>query len=271
MKTSRTWMREGGAWTEGAQLPPTDRATRYGMAVFETIGVREGKPLLGAEHLALLQESVQSLLPGATSAPQVAFNAKQSGALDLPQLSDQDTGMLRLYVTAGDGGPAAPVIEPRVFALFESRGAATMPDAQNARLHPERVAPFAHGHKTANYWMNCAAQSEAVRAGFEHALLADHEGRLLSAAFGNVFFVLNGKLCTPSRALAVRPGVIRNWVIRRTGAEEIIFPADRLGEVSEIFLCNSRLGVMPLHFEKIGSGTVGRTLRGEILREKLVP
>ncbi|MBU3665027.1 MAG: hypothetical protein FGM15_04005 [Chthoniobacterales bacterium] len=264
MKTSCTWVREGGAWIEGAQLPVTDRAIRYGMAVFETIGVREGKTLFLAEHLALLHESARTLLSG-------ALDAKLQGALDLPALEPDDNGILRLYVTAGDGSPADPVIASRVFALFESLGTVTMPDAQTARLHPERVAPFAHGRKTSNYWMQCAAQGGAANAGFDHALLADHEGRLVSAAFGNVFFVLDGKLCTPSLSLAVRPGVIRGWVMRRAGAEEVAFPADHLVEASEIFLCNSRLGVMPLHFEGIGPGAVGRALREEILREKLVP
>ena len=49
------------------------------------------------------------------------------------------------------------------------------------------------------------------------------------------------------------------------------WPAARLAESSELFLTNSRLGVMPLHFEAIAPGPLGRTLREAILREKLVP
>ncbi|MFM8808653.1 MAG: aminotransferase class IV, partial [Chthoniobacterales bacterium] len=54
-------------------------------------------------------------------------------------------------------------------------------------MHPEPVAPFAHGAKTGNYWLQCAAQSAARAAGFDHALLADRDGHLLSGAMGNVF------------------------------------------------------------------------------------
>ncbi|MEX1110317.1 MAG: aminotransferase class IV [Chthoniobacterales bacterium] len=258
----RAWLRENGGWTHGAALPVTDRAVRYGMAVFETIGIRSGQPLLLAEHLALLGESAATLLPPAGP-------AAPGGTL--PPLEPNDSGVLRLYITAGDGAPTAAVSNPRVFALFEPHGPAIMPDEQTARLHPDPVSPFARGRKTANYWMNCAAQAEARSAGFDHALLADHHGHLLSAAFGNVFFVINGELFTPPLSLPVRAGVIRAWVMRRHAVREEELAAARLGNVSELFLTNSRLGVMPLHCGTIAPGPVGRSLREEIIREKIVP
>ena len=263
MKTApRAWLHEKGTWKPDATLPVTDRAIRYGMAVFETIGIRQGRPLLLAEHLGLLKESIDTLLPSVGS-------AGPSGPL--PELHNEDTGVLRLYLTAGDGAPAAPVTSPRTFALFEPHDPTAIPHEQKARLHPESVAPFAHGRKTANYWMNCAAQAAAQAAGFDHALLADHHGNLFSAAFGNLFFVIDGELCTPSCSLAVRPGVIRGWVMRQQPVSEIEFPVTRLTEVTELFLTNSRLGVMPLHCGEIKPGLIGRSLREAILREKIVP
>ena len=138
-------------------------------------------------------------------------------------------------------------------------------------MHPEPVTPFAHGRKTANYWLNCAAQTSARKAGCDHALLADHEGNLLSAAFGNIFFVLGGELCTPSLALAVRAGVIRSRIMQSQTVREVKFPAARLPEATELFLTNSRLGVMPLQCAAITPGPLGRTLRATLLRENIVP
>ena len=253
------WVRCGGVWLPDATLPLTDRGVRYGMSVFETIGLREGKPLLLAEHLALLAASADTLL--GTTPPEIA----------LPAFSPDATGILRLYFTAGDGAPTAPVSEPRLFALFEPHDPAGIPHEQTARLHPGPVTPFAHGRKTANYWLNCAAQNSARQAGYHHALLADHEGNLLSAAFGNLFFVLRGQLCTPSLALAVRAGVIRSQIMQRQTVREVKFPAARLPEASELFLTNSRLGVMPLHYGAITPGSLGRALRATLLRENIVP
>ena len=258
----RAWLHENGAWNPDATLPVTDRAVRYGMAVFETIGIRQGQPLLLEEHFTLLNESARTLLTP------VGFDSPIG---TLPELQKDQIGVLRLYVTAGEGSPTSPANHPRLFALFEPHAPAAIPDEQTAHLHPDPVTPFAHGLKTANYWMNCAAQAEAQRAGFDHALLADHDGHLLSAAFGNLFFVHEGELCTPALSLAVRPGVLRAWVMRQQPVREIEFPAARLADINDLFLTNSRLGVMPLHCGKIAPGPVGRSLREEILREKIVP
>ncbi len=260
-RAQRAWLLEGGAWRPGADLPVTDRGVRYGMAVFETIGVRDGRPLLAGEHFGLLRESAATLL---------GISAERIPAT-LPGLDPGDTGMLRVYITAGDGNPDDSAPAPRVFALFENLAVRTLPDGQTARLHPEAAAPFGHGRKTANYWLQCEAQRAARATGSDHALLADHQGHLLSAALGNVFFVLGGELCTPALSLAVRPGVIRAWVMRRSPVREIEFPAARLQEVSELFMTNSRIGVMPLRCGAIAPGSVGRGLRDDCLREKIAP
>jgi len=254
---ARGWLHRDGGWISADSLPLTDRGLRYGMAVFETIGIRDGKALFVEAHSRLLAASAKALL-GAEIQP------------TLPMLDANDSGVLRIYITAGDGAPTDPSQAPRLFALFESV-AGELQEQQTARLHPEAVFPFAHGAKTANYWMQCAAQASARTDGFDHALLSDHQGLLLSGAFGNVFFVFEGELCTPSLSLAVRPGVVRAWVMAQQPVREMEFPAARLSEVSELFLTNSRLGVMPLQFGAIAPGPIGRTLRQTILHEKLVP
>jgi branched-subunit amino acid aminotransferase/4-amino-4-deoxychorismate lyase len=146
-----------------------------------------------------------------------------------------------------------------------------LPDFQTARLHAEPVSPFAHGAKTGNYWMQCAAQSAARADGFDHALLFDTEVLLLSGAMGNVFFVHEHELCTPSLNLAVRPGAMRAWVMRQQAVREVEFSANFLAEAGEVFLTNSRLGVMPLRFGKLDPGPVGCALRDRCRREKLIP
>ncbi|MFM8684560.1 MAG: aminotransferase class IV [Chthoniobacterales bacterium] len=119
--------------------------------------------------------------------------------------------------------------------------------------------------------MQCAAQSAARAAGFDHALLADRDGNLLSGAVGNVFFVYDGQLCTPSSGLSVRPGVMRDWVMAQENVQEVRFKALDLEKVAEIFLTNSRLGVMPLQFGRLTPGTLGCALRDRCRREKIIP
>jgi branched-subunit amino acid aminotransferase/4-amino-4-deoxychorismate lyase len=255
----REWLLVQGTWQTGASLPVTDRAVRYGMSVFETIGVREGVQLFRAEHLALLQENARSLYGLDPSMP------------DLPELAPSDSGVLRIYITAGDGSPAEPVKDPRVFAIFENLAGAPLPDSQKAYLYPEPVTPFARGRKTGNYWAQCAAQAAAAAVGFDHALISNKDGLLLSAAFGNIFFVMDSDLCTPALTLDVRPGVFRSWVMRHHHVHEIEFPSCHLDEAEEIFMTNSRLGIMPLQLGSIAPGSLGLSLRDTCRREKLIP
>ena len=251
------WRLDGDRWKTADSLPLTDRGLRYGMSVFETIGVRDGKALFMEEHAKLLSSSAKNLL-------RVDFHPVA------PPLEPDNRGVLRIYITAGDGGPADAAAKPCIFALFESVSG-DLPDDQSARMHPEPVAPFAHGAKTGNYWTQCAAQAAARAAGFDHALLSDSEGRLLSAAMGNVFFVRDGELCTPALPLAVRPGVMRCWVMAQESVREVEVTADSLEDAQEIFLTNSRLGVMPLRFGKVEPGPLGRALRDRCRREKIIP
>lgn len=251
------WRLDGDRWTAANSLPLTDRGLRYGMSVFETIGVRNGQALFMEEHTKLLSTSANNLL-GVDFCP-VA-----------PHLEFDDRGMLRIYITAGDGGPADAAAKPCVFALFESVSG-ELPDDQSARLHAEPVTTFAHGVKTGNYWTQCAAQAAARAEGFDHALLSDNQGRLLSAAMGNVFFVRDNELCTPSLSLAVRPGVMRSWVMAQESVREVEVAAESMEDVQEIFLTNSRLGVMPLRFGKVAPGSVGCALRDRCRREKIIP
>jgi len=251
------WRLDGDRWTTTDSLPLTDRGLRYGMSVFETIGVRDGQALFMEQHAKLLFSSAKNLLG-------VDFHPVS------PPLESHDRGMLRIYCTAGDGAPADMVVNPRVFALFEPVSG-ELPDDQSARLHPEPVTPFAHGAKTGNYWTQCAAQAAARAEGFDHALLSDSEGRLLSAAMGNVFFVQNGELCTPALSLAVRAGVMRSWVVSQESVRELEVTADSMEDAQEIFLTNSRLGVMPLRLAKVAPGPVGCALRDRCRQEKIIP
>jgi branched-subunit amino acid aminotransferase/4-amino-4-deoxychorismate lyase len=47
--------------------------------------------------------------------------------------------------------------------------------------------------------------------------------------------------------------------------------ADSLENAQEVFLTNSRLGVMPLRFGKVEPGPVGCALRDTCRRKKIIP
>ena len=183
--------------------------------------------------------------------------------------SDAASGFARIYVTAGDGAPAAPADAAARLRLLEDRTPPDPDDAWEITLHDESYhAPFG-GLKTANYWFNCDALAQARRRGFDETLLFNDRAELVSACMANVFLLRDDRLCTPPRSSGARTGVIREWVIKRRKVEERRLRREDVVNADEIFLTNSWIGVMPVatvEGRPLGPRSVGPKLAAELDR-----
>ncbi len=213
-----------------------DRAVRFGMSVFETLAIHRGRPLFVEEHLERLTKAAQELLLVDAS----AF-CEAAKALPLP---DGESGVLRVYVTAGAGGMIEACTNPRGFALLEVMEISPIP-GQGLSLQTDRspVLPAPGGWKTGNYWANLRALQTAKQEGFDEAVLMNPAGEIISCATGNIFCVRNGRLMTPALSSGARNGVVREWVLAHAGAEETLLSIDELAQAEEIFMTNSRIGI----------------------------
>jgi branched-subunit amino acid aminotransferase/4-amino-4-deoxychorismate lyase len=242
----QAWHWNGQEFTPCPSLPLADRGFRYGMALFESIRVSAGRPLLLAAHLDRLRDACC----------QRAFTVDENALQALPALLAASEGdvFARVYVTAGEGGPADPCTAIGCYVLLEPRAQVT---AASYRVAPSSVLyhpPFG-GLKTANYWGNVDALQQARAAGFDEALLFNENAELVSASMANVFVVKDGVVKTPSVDCGARPGVVREWVLREgRGRECSLFLRDLRG-ADEVFLTNSWLGLMPV--TAIGDVTLG--------------
>lgn len=229
-----------GILIPGAGLPLTDRGFRYGMSVFETIGVRGNTPLLLDAHLAKLADSAAR----ANFLPRAGWREILRTALLAPPLSE---GVARVYITAGDRDDA----ESRVALLFEEMPIPTSPGS--ARAVTVEFTPATPFGKTGCYWPHFLARPTSG----EEAILCAPDGRILGGAMANLFLVREGRLLTPREP--VRRGVVRDWI---SGEEADLTRAD-LAHADAAFLTNSRVGVLPLtHID-------GRELPGDSLVETI--
>ena len=263
MSGVRAWTLADGSFREGAEVPVTDRGFRYGMSVFETLAVRDGRMLFLRQHLAALESACTF----------AGFPADGADALlELEGLSD---GLLRIYVTAGDGTPTAAAINHRTFAIFEP---AEFPGpneiSRGARITVARtpIIPVLGGWKTGNYWQNVKALIVAHENGFDETLILNIEKNVISAAMANTFFLIDGVLRTPAAQTGARRGVVREWVMETAPVEETLLSLEDANEAEECFLTNSRLGVMPV--SEIGHRRFPSRATGEALatlyREKIL-
>lgn len=255
-----TWAWENHALVPCEGLPLWDRGFRFGMSVFETIAVRGGHPLFLREHLESLKHACNTSGFGAAAEKLETLDC----LLAAPGAKGPE-GILRVYVTAGKGSPTDLITDPRCYLLWEPQRF-DLKQSYKLQLCPTAYQPMFGGLKTANYWVNINAFSVAKDNGCDEALLFSHKGTLISASMANVFVVINGALHTPAATCGAREGIVRRWVLKVRDVQTGSFTRAHIEAADEIFLTNSRIGIMPV--SQVGdrllpSHTIATMLRKE--------
>jgi branched-subunit amino acid aminotransferase/4-amino-4-deoxychorismate lyase len=253
------WTSEG--FTACTSVPIEDRGFRYGMALFESIRVLQGRALFFEEHLERLREACW----------QREFAVEETALQAVRPLLAALGGDIfaRIYVTGGDGGPADPPSACRVYVIVEPRPWVSA-SAYRLALSPDLYGPLFGGLKTANYWLNIDALQRARRKGFDEALLFNENAELVSACMANVFVVHDGLVKTPCLACGARNGVVREWIIRTTGAREGSIFLNDVHTADEVFVANSWIGIVPaasVEERVIPARVVAEDLRGRFEAE----
>ncbi|MCE9587623.1 MAG: aminotransferase class IV [Verrucomicrobia bacterium] len=244
-------------------VPLNDRGFRYGQHLFESIAIRNNKALLLSEHLELLAD--------ASKRNGFPFTRTLSSALrrfvESVSLSD---GMLRIYLTAGEGAPAAPIRTAGCYLTWEPVHFPTDAQLEKGIRLTVLTKPFlgdAWGEKSGNYAAHLKALADALTKGGDEGIVLDAKGRALSCAMGNLLVWMRAKqgivLCTPPVSRGARSGSVLGWVKKSVPVMERDFrPAD-LRKALAMAVTNSRLGVMPiasLNGMSLRDPTLSRTL-----------
>ncbi len=252
------WHWTGTAFEPCTAIPLTDRGFRYGMSVFASLRATTSGPEFFEQHITRL---LSACAEREMALPEETLRAAA------PLL--HRAGFARIYVTAGDGSPAAAITAPRVFVFIDDRPDADPDDPWALTIHDDTYRPVFPGLKTANYWPNADALAHARRRGHDEALLFNDRAELVSGCCANVFLVRDGRLLTPARSSGCRTGVIREWVIARRKTEERRIKREDVLAADEIFLTNSWIGVQPaatLEGRPLGHRAVGPRLAAELAR-----
>ena len=229
-------------------IPEDDRGFTLGDGLFETVLVRDGAPVLWAEHMTrLAQGCARAGLPAPD--PDFVWEAARRALAGAPRRA-----ALRLSWSAGSGGrgvdrPAAPT--PRLVA---QAAAAPAPQGSvslaTAAVRRNEGSP-ASRLKTLAYLDNVLARAEARAAGADEALMLNNRGEVACAAVANLFWLQDGVLYTPALDCGVLAGVMRAALVERARAsgwavEEAKAPRSALDKIEALFLTNSLVGLRPV-------------------------
>jgi branched-chain amino acid aminotransferase len=253
-----------------AAVPVMDRGFLYGDSIYEVFRTYEGVPLLYDEHWARFENSARLIHMD------IGFSKEQVG--DEIRRTVQATGApalgrdvyVRYVVTRGSGPvdlyPAehlgrrlvvivkeAPVWDPAHYSVgLRIAVASTRRNAANA-LDPNI--------KGGNYLNNVLGVIEARRLGADDCIMLNEQGLLTEASNSNVFFVVDGRLLTPSQHAANLKGLTKQTVhaiCRSQGlqSDEVEISVQLVSNASECFLTSATREIMPVRSILLENGQI---------------
>ena len=206
------------------KISPFDSCLLRGEGVFETILAVDGRIVSWPRHFKRLGNSADLL--GITVPQEIALVEAMRMVLDENELAK---GKARIRITLGDNELVTAV------ALPERGNTARIALVDLCR---NEKSPLCHA-KTCSYAENMVALARAKEVGADEAILANTKRELCEGSLSNVFFVKEGKLCTPALDCGCLPGTVREALLEIAEVEEGHWPVEVLEEAEEIWLTSS--------------------------------
>jgi branched-chain amino acid aminotransferase len=118
----------------------------------------------------------------------------------------------------------------------------------------QRIGPnvIPHVSKATGVYLNSMlAVTEAIRAGYDEAILLTAEGYVADGSGENIFVVKDGRIATPPLSTSILPGITRDTVIQIAQdlgyvVEEKQLIRSDLFLADEVFMCGTAAEVTPL-------------------------
>ncbi len=262
---------------EQAQISLFTHGLHYGVGAFE--GIRAYRQSSGKGAVFRLREHLGRFLETCKILELVLpwdLNALTQATLDTCRSSQFEECYIRPIAFTGDSGSLGiypgekPVIDVAILCWEWGSYLGDAGKNQGVRLmtstfiRPHVNSIMTKGKITGQYVTGVLAKREAIRLGFDEALLVDPEGYLTEGTGENLFLVKEGKIKT-TPLTSILNGITRNTVIEvfsREGkpVELARFTRDELWCADEVFLSGTAAEITPvreLDGRIIGSGGPG--------------
>lgn len=257
----------------------TDRGFQYGDGLFETIEIKQGRPVFLQHHFKRLEKGCDLL--------GIPFPGARLLTEEIQQLlQNSSRAVLKLMITRGSGGRGyrqPEKIKPtRIVSLhpFPDYPDHYQLNGVKARFCHHRLShnPILAGLKHMNRLEQILARAEWEGPEIQEGLMLDMDSHVIEGTMSNLFLVKKNKLYTPKLDRCGVAGIIRNILMEasvRDGfdvSQNIITTHDVIS-ADELFLTNSVIGIWPVrnidhHQFKIGDMTRKAIDWLEVLKEK---
>ena len=226
-----------------------DRGFQYGDGCFETVRVLSNKPILWPAHLKRLKHACKTLQLS------VNFELLQTEITQLLQGNKTADVILKITVTRGEGGrgytPPEHANCTRIIQLIDYIAADTRTGArvvvcQHRLSSNSLLAGIKHLNR-----LDQVVASAQIPADFDEGLCLDEQGSVIEGCRSNLLLAIDNQLVTPDLGTSGVEGIMLNYLIDKfqvldTRVLRKTISLRELKTASEIFLCNSVLGIWPV-------------------------
>ena len=260
---------------DNANVSVMTHTLHYGTGVFEGMRARETEK---GTSVQFLDDHVDRLYGSAEAYNlEIPFNKNviSNAIKEIVKVNKLKSAYIRPLVFFGDGemGLLPQDIPVRVAIAAWEWGAYLGDDAGSQgvnvcisdwqRISPKSFKPFAKG--VGGYMNSTLAKIDAVKEGFDDAIMLSDNGTVAEGSGQNIFIYKNDQLLTPSIETGALGGITRKMVIEIANyldipvVEQDLSPADLIAS-DEIFFTGTAteiVGVVSVDSNKISDGTVG--------------
>ncbi|MDA7850919.1 branched-chain amino acid transaminase [Acidimicrobiaceae bacterium] len=260
---------------DNANVSVMTHTLHYGTGVFEGMRARDTEK---GTSVQFLDDHVDRLYRSAEAYNlEIPFNKNviSNAIKEIVKVNNLKSAYIRPLVFFGDGemGLLPQNIPVRVAIAAWEWGAYLGDDAGSKgvnvcisdwqRISPKSFKPFAKG--VGGYMNSTLAKIDAVKQGFDDAIMLSDNGTVAEGSGQNIFIYKNNQLLTPPIETGALGGITRKMVIEIAHhidipvVEQDLSPADLIAS-DEIFFTGTAteiVGVVSVDSNKISDGSVG--------------
>ena len=215
-------------------LVELDEGYGFGLGLFETILLYNGKPIFLDEHLARINKSIEDL----------ALNIDKLEKDEVFQYLDNNKNTLEYEVLK-------IVLSEKNRLFLKREYTYTEKDYQRAfslniskvRRNESSIFTF---HKTLNYGDNILEKRKSKKLGYDEPIFLNSKNQITEGATSNIFVVVEDKIYAPKLSCGLLNGIVRQYIISNYDVTEKEIDIEFLNNADEIFLTNSLFGIMPV-------------------------
>lgn len=278
-KSKKIWLDGKFVDWDEAHVHILTHTLHYGVGLFE--GIRCYQTANGTSAIFRLTEHVARMLRGARivqlDSPFLAEELMRA-CVEIVRVNNLKECYIRPVLFAGDGAMGVYADNPIRVAIAVWTWGEYLGHGALERGIRAKVSSFVRHHMNAGmsqgkisgqYSNAVLAKREAVKLGYDEAIMLDPQGLVCEGPGENIFAIQDGVIRTPNFAVPILPGITRDAVLtiaRNEGLDvrEENFSRDFLYACDEVFFTGTAAEVTPIR--EIDNRTIGTGVPGPITR-----